>query len=174
MVQSDYLSLPVYNHAASTLTSAGIITSSIVYTSKPHFSFSTQKLQQNNFLAKPLVQKDVEIASGPSQFFGRAKHRWTLLDPPHLQFVIGHLQRSIPPELHSPAELLELYHRRHPRTGKTKKTAHHTQGCCPNHTSARDYPGQAILQEGPAASADDTRKKASREASWQATPQEPA
>ena len=47
---------------------------------KPHFSFSssssvTQKLQQNDFLAEPLVQKDVEIASGPSQFSGRAKHR---------------------------------------------------------------------------------------------------
>ena len=149
--------------------------------SKPHFSFSTQKLQQNDFLAEPLVQKDVEIASRPSQFSGRAKHRWTVVDPPHLQFVIGHWQRSIPPEPHSPAELLDLYHRRHTRTGKTEKRPHTTpravvcspRGCCPNHTSAGDYPGQAILQEGPAASADDTRKKASREASWQATPQEP-
>ena len=96
--------------------------------SKPHFSFSTQKLQENDFLAEPLVQKDVEIASGQSQFSGRAKHRWTVVDPPHLQFVIGHWQRSIPPELHSPAELLELYRRRHTRTGKTGKRPHTTPG----------------------------------------------
>ena len=74
------------------------------------------------------MQKAVEIASRTGQLTGRAKHRWTVLDPPHLQFVIGHWQRSIPPELHSQAELLELYRRRHTRTGKTEKRPHTTPG----------------------------------------------
>ena len=35
------------------------------------------------------MQKAVEIASQTGQFTGRAKHRWTVLDPPHLRrFVI--------------------------------------------------------------------------------------
>ena len=72
------------------------------------------------------MQNAVGIASRPGQFTGRAKHRWTVLDPP--QFVIGHWQRSIPPELHSQAELLEHYRRRHTRTGKTEKRPQTTPG----------------------------------------------